>query len=167
MFIQVVQSLAFGLAVVSMVIGLVGILIPLLPGMLLIWLSLLGYAIVDGFQVITPGYFAWLTVIAVGVGSADWWLPFLGAKAIGVSPLALRYGLAGGILGFFLAGPLPGALLGYALGILWGEYQRQRDWGMALRASLGGLASFGVATVLQLAGGLIIIVLFLQRTLGG
>ncbi len=167
MLIQLVQSLAFGLAIVCLVVGLVGILVPLLPGMLLIWLSVLAYAIVDGFQVVTPAYFALLTLLALATGSADWWLPMLGAKVTGASPRAMRYGLAGGIIGFLIAGPLPGAVLGYALGVLWAEYQRQQDWGLALKASLGGLAGFGIATLLQLAGGLLIIALFLIRTLGG
>jgi uncharacterized protein YqgC (DUF456 family) len=144
------------------VLFLIGVIVPLLPGILLIWGAVLFYAAaVDGFTVISPWLFALITIIAIAAGTADWWLSLLGAKTIGASFSALLLGVVGAIIGTFLIPvPLLGTLAGYALGILLGEYLRLRDWRAALRAAGGGLAGWGIGTALQLVGALVIIGLF-------
>jgi uncharacterized protein YqgC (DUF456 family) len=144
------------------VLFLIGVIVPLLPGILLIWGAVLFYAAaVDGFTVISPWLFALITIIAIAAGTADWWLSLLGAKTIGASFSALLLGVVGAIIGTFLIPvPLLGTLAGYALGILLGEYLRLRDWRAALRAAGGGLAGWGIGTALQLLGALVIIGLF-------
>jgi uncharacterized protein YqgC (DUF456 family) len=148
--------------IVLFIIGLIGVIVPLLPGILLIWGAVLFYAAaVDGFTVISPWLFALITIIAIAAGTADWWLLLLGAKTIGASFSALLLGVVGAIIGTFLIPvPLLGTLAGYALGILLGEYLRLRDWRAALRAAGGGLAGWGIGTALQLVGALVIIGLF-------
>ena len=69
------------------------------------------------------------------------------------------YGTIGAIIGTFIA-PLLGTLIGYAGGILLGEYQVRGDWQEALKASLGGLAGWGLATAVQLGGGILILIIF-------
>ena len=51
--------------------------------------------------------------------------------------------------------------------VLLGQYQKQRDWNLAIKASLGGLAGWGIATVLQLGGSLLILALFIWQALKG
>lgn len=163
------QSLSFGLAVFFMLVGLVGVVIPMLPGTLLIWLTVLLYAVLEranGFTAIDPLTFIVISLIAIVTGLADLWLPLVGAKASGSSRRALVFGALGALAGTFLIPiPLLGTVIGYAAGILLGEYHKHRDWHRALRAGAGGVAGWGIATVLQFSGGLLILLLFVWQVL--
>lgn len=166
------DAIAFGVAIAFMLIGLIGILVPILPGILLIWLTALAYAIVDGFQAIDWITFTLLTIIAIITGTADLWLSLLGAKTGGAAKRAMFLGVIGGVLGFFLLGAvLPvvgnlfGGIIGYAIGVLLGQYQKFQDWNVALKASIGGVVGWGIATVVQLAGGVLMIVIFIWQVL--
>lgn len=166
------DAIAFGVAIAFMLIGLIGILVPILPGILLIWLTALAYAIVDGFQAIDWITFTLLTIIALITGTADLWLSLLGAKTGGAAKRAMFLGVIGGVLGFFLLGAvLPvvgnlfGGIIGYAIGVLLGQYQKFEDWNVALKASIGGVVGWGIATVVQLAGGVLMIVIFIWQVL--
>lgn len=163
------QSLSFGLAVFFMLVGLVGVVIPMLPGTLLIWLTVLLYAILEranGFAAIDPLTFIVISLIAIVTGLADLWLPLVGARASGSSRRALVFGALGALAGTFLIPiPLLGTIIGYAAGILLGEYHKRRDWNRALRAGAGGVAGWGIATVLQFGGGVLILLLFVWQVL--
>ncbi|MGD2050447.1 MAG: DUF456 domain-containing protein [Chloroflexota bacterium] len=166
------NAIAFGLAVAFMLIGLIGIVIPILPGILLIWLTILAYAVVDGFQAIDWISFIFITIIGLITGTADIWLALLGAKTGGAAKRAMFFGFIGGVLGFFLLGAvLPvvgnlfGGIIGYAVGVLLGQYQKFQDWNVAFKASVGGVVGWGVASVVQIAGGLLMILIFIWQVL--
>jgi uncharacterized protein YqgC (DUF456 family) len=154
-----IETLTLGLIIVMFFVGLVGIVLPLIPGMLLVWLAVLFYVLSEGFTLITPGWFAAITLIALITGTADFWLPLLGARKTGASWQALVAGVVGGIIGTFML-PLIGTIAGYAAGVLLAEYIRLGDWQPALRSGLGVLAGWGVATLLQFIGALLIIAIF-------
>lgn len=164
---QLVQFGGMTVVIILFIIGVIGIIVPLLPGILLIWGGILFYAVaIDQFTLISPWLFGLITIIALLAGTADLWLAAVGAKKTGASWVALLLGVVGAIAGTFLIPvPLLGTLAGYALGILLGEYLRLRDWRAAWRAGLGGLAGWGIGTALQLAGGLLLIALFLVAVL--
>lgn len=149
-----------------MVVGLIGTVVPILPGILLIWLTLLFYVLLHGMEAVGLAAFSVMTLIAVVAGSADLWLPLLGAKSTGASKRAMLLGFIGGVAGLFMGGPL-GSIAGYALGVLLGQYHKLKDWDLALKASLGGLAGMGVAKAIQLGGGLLILIIFVWRALAG
>ncbi len=162
----VLASITLVLVIVSMLLGLLGTLVPMLPGLLLVWLALLTYALVDGFQVITPAFFATLSFVALFGMSSDLWLPLLGARASGASWRSTLYGTVGALVGFFV-GTLLGSIVGYAVGVLVAEYQKHQDWNLAFKASLGGLAGMGVSKLVQLGCGVLIFAAFITRVLGG
>ena len=165
----ILQSILFAIAVVFILVGLVGVVIPLLPGVLLIWLTVAIYTAVErlnGFAAIDPVTFIVITLIALVTGLSDIWLPLLGARVTGSSFRSMVYGVVGAIIGtFVLPIPLFGSIVGYAVGILVGEYRRYGDWDRALRAGLGGVAGWGIATAIQLGGGLIILIIFVWQVL--
>lgn len=155
-----------------MLVGLFGIVVPILPGTILIWLAVLAYALAESFQAIDWVTFVVLTLIALVTGTADIWLALLGAKTGGASGWTFVYGMVGGIVGFFLfgtilpiVGNLFGGIIGYALGILFGQYQKHGDWNLALKASLGGIIGWGVATIVQFAGGILMMGIFIWQVL--
>jgi len=161
------QSFSFGLAVFFVLLGVIGVLVPIVPGTLLIWLTIVVYAIVErinGFAAVDWVTFTAITLIALVTGLAEFWLPLLGAKVRGSSRRAILFGVVGGIIGT-IALPLLGTIVGYALGVLLGEYHKLRDWDRALRASLNAVASWGVATAMQLGGALLILFIFIWQVL--
>lgn len=168
------EALLFGLAVAFLLVGIIGVIVPILPGILLVWLTVLAYAIVEGFDAIDWITFGFITLIALIAGTADIWMTLFGAKRGGASFVSMVYGLIGAIIGFFvlgavapLIGGLFGGIIGYSAGVLLGQYQKQRDWNLAIKASLGGLAGWGVATVIQLGGALMIVTIFIWQVLKG
>jgi uncharacterized protein YqgC (DUF456 family) len=168
------QAFAFGLAVAFILIGIIGVIVPVLPGILLIWLTILAYAILERFQSIDWITFTMITLIALAAGTADIWMSLFGSKKGGASILSMVYGIVGAIIGFFalgivapLVGSLFGGILGYSAGVLLGQYQKQRDWNLAIKASLGGLAGWGVATAIQFSAGMFILAIFVWQVLKG
>lgn len=159
MWETVAEALGLGLVIFLFVLGLFGVIIPLLPGILLIWLGVLGYALINGFTEPTALEFAFITLLGLVAGTADWWLPLLGARTTGASWKTLILALAGAIIGTFVV-PILGTVIGYAAGIILGEYLRLGDLRQALRASVGGIVGWGVGTAVQLAGAVVMILVF-------
>ncbi|MDT8306428.1 MAG: DUF456 domain-containing protein [Anaerolineae bacterium] len=161
------QTISFALAIVFILVGMVGIVLPILPGTLLIWLTVLFFYIAEralGYAAIDPFSLGAITAIALVAGTSELWLPLLGARRSGSSRRAMVAGLIGAVVGTFLLPiPLVGTIVGYALGVLMGEYQKHGQWDRAVRASAGGLAGWGVATALQLGAGLLILILFVWQ----
>jgi uncharacterized protein YqgC (DUF456 family) len=158
------DSLTFGLIVAFIVLGVIGILIPMIPGTLLIWTAVLIYVLINGLGSIGTAAFVIITLIALATGTADFWMPLLGATTGGASRRALFMGVVGGFIGTLFA-PLIGTVIGYAAGLLLGEYQKRGDWNEALKASAGGVAGWGLATAIQLGGGLLMLLIFVWRAL--
>lgn len=159
------NSLGLGLVVFFMLLGFIGAFLPLFPGPLLVWLAALVYVVATNFGVIGYGAFSAITVIAAVSSTAEVWMPLVGAKMLGGGGRAMLYGIAGSILGFVFFHIL-GAMAGYALGILYGEYRRQRNWRRAIKASFGGLAGWGVSTAVQAVGSLLMMGIFFWRVFG-
>ena len=171
---MLLEALAFGLAVALILIGIVGVIVPILPGILLIWLTVLAYAIFEGFTSIDWITFVSITLIAIVTGTADIWMTLFGAKTGGASARSMIYGVIGALIGLFvlgaivpLLGSLFGSIVGYSIGVLLGQYQTLGDWKLATKASLGGLAGWGIATFVQLAGSFSILAIFVWQVMRG
>lgn len=160
----ITESIFFGVIVLFMLIGLIGIIIPIMPGIFLIWLGVLVYAWRDDFTNLSLATFLFISVLVLFAGSSELWLPMFGARKSGASKRTILTGLVGAIIGSFLI-PLLGTIIGYVVGVLLGEYHKRRDWNAAWQASKGSLAGWGIATVLQILTGILVIVIFLWAVL--
>lgn len=115
----------YTLAALLVLIGFAGIILPLLPGIPLLFAGLLLAAWVDGFAHVGA-----TALIALGVLTAlsilvDIWATAHGAKRVGASRLAIAGTLIGTLLGLFFA--LPGLLFGPFIGAIAGELLHQRS----------------------------------------
>ncbi len=162
---------AFWLTVAVMVIGLIGTAIPFLPGVELIWLAALVYAIAERFATIDPLTFAALTALAAIGITANIWASHLGSRLGGASWQALLAGLGLGAVGFFIGlfvggiGAVPGGLIGALAGILLVEYRRRKDWRAVARAGTGWLAGCLLSGLIQMILGIMMILLFIWQGL--
>jgi uncharacterized protein YqgC (DUF456 family) len=112
-------TLLWTLAIVLMVVGALGIVLPALPGVPLIFAGMVLAASVDDFQRITwitLTILGFLTVIAFVV---DFVASALGAKRVGASPRAIWGAVIGTIVGLFFG--IPGLILGPFVGAVIGE----------------------------------------------
>ena len=170
---MVLPQWAFGAAVVLMIVGLLGVVLPVLPGLGWMWIVVLAYAIAERFRAIDPLSFAALTILAAGGMTADIWLSQLGARFGGASLASTLFSIAGGFLGgligFMFAGigALPGALVGSIAGVLLNEYRERRAWRPAWKATLGLLVGFTVSSAVKLVLGLAMLAIFVWQVLRG
>ena len=153
-------------ALIVMFIGLAGVLLPLVPGIALIWLTALIYAIAEGFNNLDPITMIVLSVIAIPGITADIWASSLGAKAGGASLWSILASLLGGIVGFFLYN-LPGALVGSLVSLIAAELLRVKDWRLVLKAGTGWIAGSLLSTAAQIVIGIIMICIFWWQARGG
>jgi len=170
---MVLPQWAFGAAVALMIVGLLGVLLPVVPGLGWMWIVVLVYAIAEHFRTIDPLSFGVLTILGLGGMTADIWLSQLGARVTGASLASTLFsiagGLIGGLIGFLVGGigALPGTLVGSILGVLLNEYRERREWRPAWKATLGLLVGFTLSSAVKLALGLAMLAIFVLQVLRG
>ncbi len=163
------ENLPFWVALLVMLIGLAGTVLPGLPGVGFIWLAALVYGFVEGFATMTPWVLVVLGVLAAIGMVADFVLTQAATKMAGASWQAIAAGSVLGIVGFLLGlfvggiGALPAAVIGTLVGILVVEFQHRKDWADALRAGGGWLAGCIASRALQLVLGVVMIGIFVWR----
>ncbi|MFI6042414.1 DUF456 domain-containing protein [Nocardia sp. NPDC051321] len=144
-----------GEVVVGLVIlvGLLGIIIPILPGVILIFGAIAVWAFMTG------GATAW-TVFAVstallvlsGVIKYTW--PGRKMKDAGVANRSLILGAVLGIVGFFVI-PVVGLFVGFVLGVYLSELQRLRVGQQAWQSTVHALKGVGLSMLIELLGALL------------
>ena len=150
----------------AMAAGLVGTVVPVLPGLWLVWAAGVAYGAVDGFGAVGLGAIAGMTVLAVAGTAAGVVLPRRAAGAAGAARSSLWLGALLAVVGFF-AIPVVGLPLGGAAGIFVGEHLRTGDPTAAWRATTATLAGFGLAALAQLGAGLLMVLLWVVWVLAG
>jgi uncharacterized protein YqgC (DUF456 family) len=147
-------------AVLLVLVGLAGLVLPALPGAALIVAGLLLSAWAEGFEHV--GVLSLLIIVLLGALAlvVDFVAGSMGAKGFGASPRA-ALGAAIGSLAVFVIGPL-GIVVGPFVGAVVGELSAQRGIGQAGVAGLGATLGLvlGAAFKLALAGAMIAVYLF-------
>lgn len=132
-----------------LLVGVVGTIIPVLPGSVLAVTALLAWAWLIGS---TASWTAGLIGAALVVAGMSASLVLTGrkmrAQQIPNGPVLI--GVAVGIAGMFLI-PVVGLFLGFALGLLLAEFARRRDVAAAWRSSLEAMKSMGLGMLLEFA----------------
>src|SRR5215217_8143453 len=156
-----------------MLVGLAGSVLPGLPGVPLIFISGLVYAIATDFEYVGGLTVALLGLLAVLALVLDFVAAAYGARRFGASNWGTAGGAIGGILGalvgalFLGIGALFGLVLGAIGGVFLGEYLkrrrgprgaeeaspaprfRQEDWRRTSRAAGGMLIGYVASAVMQ------------------
>lgn len=160
------NTIVLALTLLVMLVGLIGIVVPVLPGTVLIFLAALIYAVVEGFRTVGWPTLLVLGLLMIAATSADLWAGIAGAKIGGAGGWSVLAGLAGGLVGFVVLN-LPGAILGAVLGVLLSEMLRLGDWKKALKAGGGWAVGWVLSVILQLSLGLAMVAIFIWQVVRG
>jgi len=131
------EWIAFTIALVAMLVGVVGTLIPALPGLPIIFLAMLGYGLFEGFREMSFGFLAVAFLAVAATQVAEYYAKAWGAQRFGAGKAGSWGAVVGSIAGLFFM-PI-GLLLGPFLGALLFELFAGRSGGEAFRAGIGGL----------------------------
>lgn len=149
------------IALAVMLFGLASIVVlPVLPGLVIIWLAALVYGFVERFSS-TGGIllFSGITLLMVGGSLVDNYLMGAAARKTGASWTAVTLALIGGMAGSLLWPPF-GGLVAALLVLFLMEFYRVRDWRKALTSTRGMALGCGWAVVARFLIGFVMISLW-------
>ena len=144
------------ITLILMILGMVTILIPVLPGLMIMWLAAMAYGFVHGFSNLGTILMVIITLLAFGGMLADNILMGAGARKGGASWGTILLALLGGLLGTVFFPPF-GGFVAAPLAIFLLEYFRLRDVQKAWQALAGLATGFGASIVTKFLIGLAII----------
>ncbi len=154
--------IVFIFSLLIMLVGLSGIILPIIPSTPLIWLGAFIYAIFDGFKSIT-----WLLLLIFAALTAlslvlDYFGGIIGAKKFGATRWGIIGSIIGGIGGFFMGG-IVGIIIGPFLGAVLLEIAFGKDFANAFKSGVGTLVGFIGGVISKLVIGVIMIGIFIWK----
>lgn len=138
------------LVALAIAVGLVGILVPVLPGSILVLGALLVWAWNIGGGT-AWAVFAVAAVILVAGGVVKYLVPNRRLKEAGVPASTQWIGAGVGIVGFFVV-PVIGLFIGFVLGVYLAEYRRLGG-SAAWPSTKHALRAVGLSILIELAAG--------------
>src|SRR5262249_12833014 len=141
------------LVALAIAIGLAGIVVPVLPGTLLVFGAIAVWAAVEHNVTswVTLGVVA--VLIAVSTLIKYTW-PVRRMRAADVSTWSLAAGAVLGIIGFFVI-PVLGLVVGFVLGIYLAALARRRNQGVAWTSTVHALKGVALSVGVELCGALL------------
>lgn len=142
------ETLLLAAAIVAVLLGLAGIILPLLPGVPLIFGGLWLIAWLDGFSRVSV-----TTVVVIAAMAAIAWLvdyiaAALGVRQAGASRLAVLGAAIGAVIG--IAAGLAGVIVGPVIGAVIGEWLARRNHVQAARAGVAAGLGFILAVAAKI-----------------
>ncbi|HEY8554814.1 MAG TPA: DUF456 domain-containing protein [Burkholderiales bacterium] len=147
------------LAVLLVLGGLAGVVLPLIPGPALLFGGLFLAAWIEDFVHVGSGTLVALAVMALLIFAADAAGTAFGARRYGASPQAIAGAAVGALVGVFLG--LFGILVGPFIGAVIGELSARPDLRSAARAGWGATLGLALAAAAKLALGFAMVGTFL------
>ncbi len=138
------------LVALAILVGLVGVIVPILPGLVLVLAAVLFWAIGErsatGWSVFTV-----VAVLLVAGTVVKYVVPNRRLKTTGIPASTTWFGVALGVVGFFVI-PVIGLFIGFVLGVYLAEYRRVGG-AAAWPSTKEALRAVGVSIVIELAAG--------------
>ena len=160
------ETVIFILVILLMLGGLLGTVLPVIPGIPIIFLAALGYGIIEGFETITWGIIGILAILTGVSLLLDYAATVFGIKKMGGSYFGVAGAFAGMVVGF-LAANLPGVIVGSFAGAVLGEMVIGKKSRQALRAGVGSFVGFVMGGVVKFTLGAVMIGIFVWNVLKG
>jgi len=140
-------------------VGLVGLIVPIFPGIIIIWLACLGYGVITGFSTWGIVLFVLITALMLAGTTVDNILMGVGAHKGGASWLTVGIALVAGIIGTLLLPPF-GGLIAAPLRVLLLEWARTKNLKLAWQALVGMAAGWGLSVFARMGIGAVMMILW-------
>jgi len=137
-----------GLGIVFMIVGILGCVLPLIPGPPLNYIGLLLLHLTTRFQFSTEFLILW-AIITVIVYGLDFIIPVWGTKKFGGSKRGVWGSVIGLVVGLFIFPPF-GIIIGPFIGAVIGELTAGKESKEALKSGFGSFLGFITGIVLKL-----------------
>ena len=144
------MTVAAGLLII---VGLAGVVVPVIPGLLLVWAGVLVWFLADRDTAHMLVLVAVSLVLVFGT-VVKYLVPGRRLREGGVPWGTMALGALLGIVGFFVI-PVVGLFIGFVLGVYLGETMRLSDNAEAWRSTKRALAAVGLSILIELAAGLV------------
>lgn len=132
-----------------LIVGIIGCVLPVLPGQILSWGSLLMLQLTSNPPFTAEFIVTWALVTA-GVTLLDYYVPIWGTKKLGGSKKGIWGATIGLVVGIFFFPPF-GLIVGPFVGAYLGELVAGKDSRTAFRSGLGSFIGFVAGTLMKLA----------------
>ena len=136
------------LGIILMITGILGCVLPFIPGPPMSYIGILLLHITSGFQFTNRFLLIW-AIITIVVVALDYIIPVWGTKKFGGSKQGVWGSVIGLIAGLFFFPPF-GIIIGPFAGAVIGELAAGKNSGAALKAGFGSFVGFLTGTVLKL-----------------
>ena len=156
------ETTALVLAIILFIAGIIGTILPLLPGPILIYGGMLLYGIMTQFSTLDAYFFLLQGLVLVLIFLVDYIASAVGTTRYGGSKQAAWGAVVGTILGIFIFGPL-GIVIGPFLGAVAVELLRGKDMNQTIRVGFGTLIGLLGGTIVKLGAEIIMIIYFFMR----
>jgi uncharacterized protein len=143
------QALLNLLMAVAILVGIAGIIVPVLPGVVLILGALIVWAVLTGGATAWVATSAAVAIIAVGQ-VLKYLLPHRKMSSAGVPGRSMVVGSVAAVVGFF-AIPVVGVFVGFIAGVFVAEQFRLRNWGAAWTSTWVAMKATGFSMLIELA----------------
>lgn len=140
--------------------GLLGVILPALPGIPYMFVITLIYAALTKFTTLTTSELLVLLSLAVISISVDYLSGILGARYGGAHKKSLLLGFLGMLIGLFILPPF-GSIIGLFLGVMIAEIMMHNDKDKAFKAAAGSLIGTLSGIAINLVLGITYIILFI------
>uniref|UniRef100_UPI003217E346 DUF456 domain-containing protein n=1 Tax=uncultured Draconibacterium sp. TaxID=1573823 RepID=UPI003217E346 len=137
-----------GIGVLFIISGILGCVLPIIPGPPLSYIGLILLHITERFQFSIKFLIIW-AVITAAVYTFDYIVPIWGTKKFGGSKRGVWGSIIGLVIGLFLFPPF-GIIIGPFAGAVIGELTAGKDHGTALKSGFGSFIGFMAGTLLKL-----------------
>ena len=147
------------LALVLIIVGIAGLVLPALPGPAVLFAGLWMAAWAEGFAFVGTTTLIILGILALLAHLADFLAGALGAQRSGASGRAVWGATLGALVGLFFG--LPGLVLGPFVGAMVGELSTRWDITAAGRAGCAATIGMALGIAAKLMLGIVMVSLFL------
>ena len=136
------------IGLIILVIGIVGCVLPVIPGQVLSWGSLLILQLTSPPPFTAKFIVVW-ALITAGVTLLDYYVPIWGTKKLGGSKKGIWGATFGLIVGIFFFPPF-GLIIGPFVGAYIGELAAGKNSNVAFKSGLGSFLGFMAGTMMKL-----------------
>ena len=140
------------------IVGFVGLLVPILPGIVFIFSGLLLAAWIDDFSRVSEVTMTVIGLFSLMAWAIDFFASYFTAKKANASKLALFGVMIGALVG--ILGGVVGLIIGPVIGAVIGEFIARKNSGDAARVGVAAGLGFLVALVVKLVLAIMITSIF-------